>query len=675
MLEVSRRYRQQRTAKVQALSGEVVRRQLVAASPTSVDQATGSKRRGYEQVFFGNRPKVLHGHRNRPIHGGMRTRNARLLVAFVAAVVMFTVLPAGSASAAEAPSLTITGRGWGHGRGLGQYGALGLAQDHGWSSAQILDHFYGGTVAGAVPASAPVNPNAVRVDLRYNHGNATHVGLEVGKMTLTAPGWGAIGVYTGAVRLSSHANGFEVATAASCAGPWTVAQNIEGLGAVDVIPSENPADRTGLLHVCRAGGAKTWYSGTLQATTKDGSRRTVNVTTIEEYLRGVVPNESPSRWPLAALEAQAVAARSYAMAGDTRQLPYADTCETTRCQVYGGRFHQRAGAGIVPMTNPRTDAAIAATTGLVRINGAGGVARTEFSSSTGGFTAGGTFPSVEDPGDSVADNPNKNWTKVVDVVGLERRFGLGQLVSVVPTSRNGLGADGGRVLTVDFNFTGGTVTQPGWTARTTLGMKSDWFVPGEVIRPVAQPDYTVAPGDTLSKIGKKLGINWQEIAARNGISAPFTLKVGQQLALPGSPAPAPAPAATPPPPAPPPPAPAPAPVPARTYTVVPGDTLSKIGRKLGINWKSLAEANGLAAPWNIRVGQVLTVPGTGGQVIAAPPATTPTPASATAKTYTVRPGDTLGGIGYRTGVPWRTIAEKNGLSAPYVIKIGQTLSL
>ena len=69
--------------------------------------------------------------------------------------------------------------------------------------------------------------------------------------------------------------------------------------------------------------------------------RTVNTVYMQDYLRGVVPRESPASWGsdaggagLNALMAQAVAARSYAWAED--RAAYAKTCDTTACQVYGG---------------------------------------------------------------------------------------------------------------------------------------------------------------------------------------------------------------------------------------------------------------------------------------------------------------------------------------------------
>lgn len=90
------------------------------------------------------------------------------------------------------------------------------------------------------------------------------------------------------------------------------------------------------------------------------------------------------------------------------------------------------------------------------------------------------------------------------------------------------------------------------------------------------------------------------------------------------------------------------------YTVVSGDTLSGIGARLGVAWKSIANANGISSPYRIYPGQKLTIPGgsTG---------------SSSSRVYTVRSGDTLSGIGAKLGVSWRGIASKNGIVSPYTI--------
>ena len=97
-----------------------------------------------------------------------------------------------------------------------------------------------------------------------------------------------------------------------------------------------------------------------------------------------------------------------------------------------------------------------------------------------------------------------------------------------------------------------------------------------------------------------------------------------------------------------------------TYTVKSGDTLSGIGSKLGVNWKDIANANGIKSPYTIYPGQKLTIPGGSST-------------TSKTKTYTVKSGDTLSGIGQKLGVNWKDIANKNGISSPYTIYPGQVL--
>ena len=65
-----------------------------------------------------------------------------------------------TAAAQSNPMIEITGRGWGHGRGLGQYGALRLCPSRAGHRAQILDHYYGGTTAAQVPAQRTCRPQS-----------------------------------------------------------------------------------------------------------------------------------------------------------------------------------------------------------------------------------------------------------------------------------------------------------------------------------------------------------------------------------------------------------------------------------------------------------------------------------------------------------------------------------
>ena len=60
-------------------------------------------------------------------------------------------LPPLVANALAPDTITVEGRGWGHGRGLQQWGALGYAVDHVWSYEQILQHYYSNTTSSVAP--------------------------------------------------------------------------------------------------------------------------------------------------------------------------------------------------------------------------------------------------------------------------------------------------------------------------------------------------------------------------------------------------------------------------------------------------------------------------------------------------------------------------------------------
>jgi len=108
------------------------------------------------------------------------------------------------------------------------------------------------------------------------------------------------------------------------------------------------------------------------------------------------------------------------------------------------------------------------------------------------------------------------------------------------------------------------------------------------------------------------------------------------------------------------PTPTPTPGEETTYIVQPGDNLYRIGRMFNMSWVEIAEANGIVNPNRILVGQELTIPG-------AEPAEE--------VTHTVQPGETLFRISLQYGVPWTTIATENNINPPYVIYPGQILTI
>ena len=118
-------------------------------------------------------------------------------------------------------------------------------------------------------------------------------------------------------------------------------------------PRPAPNDGSETLTLCLGGANNVTVHGSIKATfNSNGAARTVNDVPLEQYVDGVVPNESPASWGALGgarpqgqpwgfqeLEAQAVAARSYVMAGLGSYGGYADTCDLT-CQTYRGTLNE-----------------------------------------------------------------------------------------------------------------------------------------------------------------------------------------------------------------------------------------------------------------------------------------------------------------------------------------------
>ncbi|WP_328856026.1 SpoIID/LytB domain-containing protein [Williamsia herbipolensis] len=346
--------------------------------------------------------------------------------------------------------VTLIGHGFGHGRGMGQYGAYGYAKK-GWTADQILNHYYGGTTAGKTDKSVTValtrNTTAnVRAD----------AGMRVGGQTV-APGQ--------AVRLS----GTTATITAGCGGAVvrTVTVNPPTIDPINTA-SNRPANEW--LRFC---GSNDAYRGSIGL---DGGR-VVNIVGVDDYTKGVTPKESPARWAdsggAEALKAQAVAARTYALAATAKGKKIDDTMMS---QVYGGAGSE----------DPRTNAAADATAGQIRVVG-GQPAFTEFSSSTGGYTAGVNFPAVVDDGDT--ESPNHNWTATVGSGSIASAFGVGALTGFQVIQANGLGAENGRAIKVRISGSSRTVEATGDEVRSKLQLKSAWFT----VQGQAKPQIVAPP--------------------------------------------------------------------------------------------------------------------------------------------------------------------------------------
>jgi LysM repeat protein len=98
--------------------------------------------------------------------------------------------------------------------------------------------------------------------------------------------------------------------------------------------------------------------------------------------------------------------------------------------------------------------------------------------------------------------------------------------------------------------------------------------------------------------------------------------------------------------------------------VQPGDNLFRIALRYGTTVEAIAEANGIANPQLIYVGQQLTIPSAGGQQ--------PSPGGTT---YVVQPGDNLFRIALRYNMSYRRLAEYNGIANPSNIYVGQVIRI
>jgi len=240
---------------------------------------------------------------------------------------LFAAAPAQGAS-----RLVVKGAGFGHGVGMSQYGAYGFA-DRGVDHARILGHYYTGTQIGRLEGGGGHARVLLKTAGRIVFTNAAGVAgarrLDPAKRYVATRG------LSGAVTLRS-ASGRDLGSYAS---PLTIA----GAGG-------------GIQINGRSGHAATdgCYRGTLQLRASALGVAAINALALDDYIRGVVAGEMPSGWPQQALRAQAVAARTYALA-TTKAGDGFDQYADTRSQVYNG---------ISGETAP-TDAAVAATTGEV----------------------------------------------------------------------------------------------------------------------------------------------------------------------------------------------------------------------------------------------------------------------------------------------------------------------
>jgi len=134
-----------------------------------------------------------------------------------------------------------------------------------------------------------------------------------------------------------------------------------------------------------------------------------------------------------------------------------------------------------------------------------------------------------------------------------------------------------------------------------------------------------------------------------------------------------------------PPAPQPLPVPegGTTYTIQTGDTLLSIGLRYGVEWPTIATANGISEFSLLQIGQTIRLPGVddieaAAQTVAASAKQEEVvvrPGEEFVRRYTVQPGDTLVGIASIYSLTWEEVAAENGLREFSVISVGKEIRI
>ena len=422
-------------------------------------------------------------------------------------------------------AIVVNGRGYGHGRGMSQYGSYGWATTYGWSWQQILDFYYGGPTGNIIaPLADPAQEMTVWLSAMNNVQAA--VVADAGNAIFVqdpAPGrtWVSLVAREISQRVYRVWGSMERKCPTSTADPggegFTVIADVATVASFTTTTGQDPAsDPSTAIGLCepRSNGRNKirYYRGEIRAVNNSrGENRTINALPIETYLRGVVPRESPAEWGAAAggagmnaLRAQAVAARSYS-ATENRYAGLARTCDSQNCQVYGGAMlRESLNSTPISLEHPYTDQAIAETAGFVMMTPRGTPSRTEFTSSNGGRTAGGTFPAQVDAGDLASDPVNSLmvWTRVISAAQFMAKYPqIGTLTSVV-TTHDGLGSDwNGYATSVAINGTASTVNISGWTFKTTFDIPAPWFE----TTGVSGAQYDAAPVGSFLFIGDSVG--------------------------------------------------------------------------------------------------------------------------------------------------------------------------
>jgi SpoIID/LytB domain protein len=416
-----------------------------------------------------------------------------------------------NAAAPGAAQFVAYGRGYGHNLGMSQYGAEGAAK-LGCSAAQILSTYYAGTHL----ASPTLQPNVMLVLLNTDlHGNAT-VTAQSGSikwvsvttnLTFVQPlgtTWtvvrAAVGESlkddTGKILTTTGDNGELRALEAAQNNGINVARvRTFGGSAGTTLATDLQLKWDYTRFVSGTGGMKVW-----QVLTPTGA-----VTGIQKYLWGLA--EVPVTWPDAALQAQAIAGRTYLVNGYWSASSGAYVIGTTPAsQNYTGYAKEVQDA----QYGSHWYNAVNATIGQVVVDASGAPILAAYTSSHGGrsedarYVWGGSgepylTPVDDSTWDLASDNPNRSWAKGFSRAQLASALGMTTVTSVTVGAPFSSARLAGVHVTGLIGSTPTSATYTGATMRSLLGTLSPsmtyaWLNP-DLVAPVAHA--TAGPGATF----------------------------------------------------------------------------------------------------------------------------------------------------------------------------------
>jgi len=401
----------------------------------------------------------------------------------ISAVLCLTLLPLTNSAALVPPSFSFTGSGYGHGVGMSQIGARAKALA-GESATAILNYYYSGTKVetatdskilriniGHLLTSTKVRSDSTGAKLQLFAGTLSE--SKTADVLLDIPSKTTLNVEISGSQLNVSttrgANTTPIANGTSFTLRWSGTRHMEGAPTVVSVTTNSAVNR--------------YRYGQIQfRVIKDkllGNRLSIinSVRLQDEYLWGI--GEVPSSWPLAALQAQAIASRTYALA---KSLKIRSACS---CHLYGS-ISDQSFVGFSKESEPLYGqfwkSAVDSTVGQI-VTYDGLPITAYFTSSTGGATetsehAWGTATpytlSVSDTASAdVKLNPRfATWSRQINQSVIASAFLLPDVISLEVLSLNPVG-------TVDqikaTSSTGATAVLTGETFRSRSKLPSAWF--------------------------------------------------------------------------------------------------------------------------------------------------------------------------------------------------------